>query len=115
MFFLHENKTPEPPKTRINYTKETNNWTLMLVGKFEKTDIKHKKALLDLQFLKFVKTIMPFQSFYALKLLILIWAHLPHTDDVKVSFYGKRFTTKDLLLVNLTKNLNRYIIMLILI
>ena len=52
MFFLHENKTPEPPKARINYTKETNNWTLMLVGKFEKTDIKHKKAVLDLQFLQ---------------------------------------------------------------
>ena len=73
MFLVHENKTPEPPKTRINnYTKETSNRTLMLVGKFEKTDIKHKKALLDIQFLKFVKTIMPFQSFYALKLLILI-------------------------------------------
>ena len=57
-----------------------------------------------------MKTIISFQSLYALKLLILIWAPLPHTDDVKESFYGKRFTTKDLLLANLTKNLNRYII-----
>ena len=53
---------------------------------------------------------MSFQSFYALKLLILICAPLPLTEDVKESFYGKRFTTKDLLLANLTKNLNRYII-----
>ena len=53
---------------------------------------------------------MSFQSFYALKLFILICASLPHTDNVKESFYGKRFTTKDLLLANLTKNLNRYII-----
>ena len=53
---------------------------------------------------------MSFQSFYALKLLILICAPLPHTGNVKESFYGKRFTTKDLLLANLTENLNRYII-----
>ena len=53
---------------------------------------------------------MSFQSFYTLKLFILICASLPHTDNVKESFYGKRFTTKDLLLANLTKNLNRYII-----
>ena len=53
---------------------------------------------------------MSFQSFYTLKLFILICAPLPHTDNVKESFYGKRFTTKDLLLANLTKNLNRYII-----
>ena len=76
--------------------------------KIEKTDIKHKKVLLDLQF---VKTIMPFQSFYALKLLILICAPVPLTDDVKESFYRKRFTTKDLS-ANLKKNVNRYIIML---
>ena len=55
---------------------------------------------------------MSFESFYALKLLILICAPLPHTGDVKDSFYGKRFATKDLLLANLTKNLNRYITML---
>ena len=55
---------------------------------------------------------MSFQSFSVLKLLILIRALLPHTDDIKESSYGKRFTTKDLLLANLTKNLNRYIITL---
>ena len=52
---------------------------------------------------------MSFQSFDALKLLILICAPLPHTDNVKESFYGKRFATKDLLLANMTENLNRYI------
>ena len=58
---------------------------------------------------------MSFRSFYALKLLNLTCALLPHTDHVKESFYGKRFKTKDLFLGNLTKNLNRYIIMLSLI
>ena len=53
-----------------------------------------------------MKTIMLFQNFYVLKLLILIYIPLPHISGVKENFYGKRFTTKNLLLVNLTNNLN---------
>ena len=89
--------------------------TLKLVRKFEKTDIMHKKALLDLQFLKICEDHHVIPKFYALKLLLLICAPLPLTDNVKESFYEKRFTIKDLLLANLMKNLNPYIIMLSLI
>ena len=35
--------------------KRYGDWSLNLVRKFEKTDIKHKKALLDSQFLKICK------------------------------------------------------------
>ena len=48
---------------------------------------------------------------YALKLLVLICALLPHIGNVSKHFYGKRLTTKILLLVNLTKTLNCCIIM----
>ena len=85
-------------------------WTLNLIIKFEKANIKHRKALLDLQFLKNCETIMSFQSIYALKLLVLICALLPHIGDVSKHFCGKRLTAKILLLVNLTKTLNCCII-----
>ena len=52
---------------------------------------------------------MSFNSYYALKLLIPISALRPYTGDVKESFYRKRITTIDLLLGNLTNNLNRYL------
>ena len=86
--------------------------TLKLVRKFEKTDNKHKKALLDVQFSKICEDRNVIQSFHALKLLILIYTLLRHTGDVKENFYGKRFTTENLLLGNLTEDLNCYIIML---
>ena len=50
---------------------------------------------------------MSMQSFYALKLLILICALLRHIDDVKENFYEMRFTMKNLLLLNLTENLKK--------
>ena len=88
--------------------------TLKLVRKFEKTDIKHKKALLDLQFLKICEDHNAIPKFLRFKVANSN-LRSPSTYRRCQSFYGKRFTTKDLLLANLTKNLNRYIIMLSLI
>ena len=80
--------------------------TLKLNRKFEKTDIKHKRTLLDLQFLKICEDHNVIPTFLRLKLLILICAILLRTDNVKKKFYGKRFGTKKLLLAKLTENLN---------
>ena len=49
---------------------------LKLVRNFEKTDIKYKKALLDLQFLKILKIIMSSLGSYVLKLLMLLYITL---------------------------------------
>ena len=46
---------------------------------------------------------MSFQSFYALKLLILICASLPHTDDVKQSFLQEEIYNKRLVVSKLDK------------
>ena len=80
--------------------------TLKLVTKFEKTDIKRKKARLDLQFLKFCEDDNVIPTILRFKLLIPICALFPHTGAVKERFYGKRFITKNLLLANLRENLN---------
>ena len=52
--------------------------TLKLVRKFEKTDIKYKKAHLDLQFLKICEDHNVIPEFLRLKLLILTYALLSH-------------------------------------
>ena len=46
---------------------------------------------------------MSFQSFYALKLLILICASLPHTDNVKQSFLQEEIYNKRLVVSKLDK------------
>ena len=48
-------KTSATESLSENLRKKKGVWTLKLVRKFEKTDIKHKKALLNLQFLKICK------------------------------------------------------------
>ena len=49
---------------------------LNLVRKFEKTDIKHKKALPDLQLIKIVKIIMSSLRSYVLELLMPLYVLL---------------------------------------
>ena len=113
--FLTRLTFPSRLSTAEVLKKRYSDRTLKLVTKFEKTDIKHKKTLLDLQFLKICEEQNVIPKFLRFKLLILICALLPHTGDIKENFYGKRFTTKILLLANLTENLNCYKIMLSLI
>ena len=99
---------PSKPSIAEVLRKRYDHRTLKLVPKFEKTNIKHKQSLLDLQFLKCVKItifIIFFPGFYVLKSLILIYAFVPHTSDIKQNFYGKRFSTKSFFLVNLTEKL----------
>ena len=111
--FLTSRRFPSRSAITKVLRKGYGDWTLKLVKKFEKTYIKHKKALLYLQFLKFCEDQDVIPKLLRLKLLILIYALLQYIGDVKETFYVTRFTTKNwLLLVNLTENLNCCIIML---
>ena len=90
--------------------------TLKLNRKFEKTDIKHKRTLLDLQFLKICEDHNVIPTFLRLKLLILICAILLRTDNVKKKVlreetWNKKIVVSQIdreskLLYNVKSNLN---------
>ena len=89
--------------------------TSKLVRNFEKTDIKHKKALLDLQFLKICEDHNLIPKFLCFKVANSNLRSSSTYRRCQRKLLREEITTKNLLLANLTENLNCYIIMLSLI